>query len=110
MSSSPRATSSSLSLTQWLVLIMAAIGFGFDIYVLLIMQYIGPGALGELLPNVKPGSPEFNLWRGLMFLPWAVPAVVTAYAWRFLFDKFPQRARGKLVTYLDSHFESRRYF
>ena len=27
-----------------------------------------------------------NLWRGLMFLPWAVPAVVTAYAWRFLFD------------------------
>jgi multiple sugar transport system permease protein len=27
-----------------------------------------------------------NIWRGLMFLPWAVPAVVTAYAWRFLFD------------------------
>lgn len=28
-----------------------------------------------------------NLWRGLMFLPpWCVPAVVTAYAWRFLFD------------------------
>lgn len=27
-----------------------------------------------------------NLWRGLMFLPWAVPAVVTAYAWRFMFD------------------------
>lgn len=27
-----------------------------------------------------------GLWRGLMFLPWAVPAVVTAYAWRFLFD------------------------
>lgn len=27
-----------------------------------------------------------NLWRGMMFLPWAVPAVVTAYAWRFMFD------------------------
>jgi multiple sugar transport system permease protein len=27
-----------------------------------------------------------SLWRGLMFLPWCVPAVVTAYAWRFLFD------------------------
>jgi len=27
-----------------------------------------------------------GLWRGLMFLPWAVPAVVTAYAWRFMFD------------------------
>src|SRR5437868_10867816 len=52
---------------------MAAIGFGFDIYVLLIMQYIGPGALGELLPNVKPGSPEFNRWRGMLFF---VPAFV----------------------------------
>jgi multiple sugar transport system permease protein len=30
--------------------------------------------------------PLRNIWRGLMFLPWAVPAVVTAYAWRFLFD------------------------
>lgn len=30
--------------------------------------------------------PVRGLWRGLMFLPWAVPAVVTAYAWRFLFD------------------------
>jgi multiple sugar transport system permease protein len=30
--------------------------------------------------------PAKNVWRGVMFLPWAVPAVVTAYAWRFLFD------------------------
>jgi multiple sugar transport system permease protein len=30
--------------------------------------------------------PLRNIFRGLMFLPWAVPAVVTAYAWRFLFD------------------------
>jgi multiple sugar transport system permease protein len=30
--------------------------------------------------------PARNLFRGLMFLPWAVPAVVTAYVWRFLFD------------------------
>jgi len=30
--------------------------------------------------------PARNVWRGVMFLPWAVPAVVTAYAWRFLFD------------------------
>lgn len=30
--------------------------------------------------------PFRNINRGLMFLPWAVPAVVTAYAWRFLFD------------------------
>jgi ABC-type sugar transport system permease subunit len=30
--------------------------------------------------------PFRNICRGLAFLPWAVPAVVTAYAWRFLFD------------------------
>jgi multiple sugar transport system permease protein len=30
--------------------------------------------------------PARNIFRGLMFLPWAVPAVVTAYVWRFLFD------------------------
>lgn len=30
--------------------------------------------------------PLRNILRGMMFLPWAVPAVVTAYVWRFLFD------------------------
>jgi multiple sugar transport system permease protein len=30
--------------------------------------------------------PARNIMRGIMFLPWAVPAVVSAYVWRFLFD------------------------
>jgi len=30
--------------------------------------------------------PARNLFRGVMFLPWAVPAVVSAYVWRFMFD------------------------
>jgi multiple sugar transport system permease protein len=30
--------------------------------------------------------PAKNILRGIMFLPWAVPAVVSAYVWRFLFD------------------------
>jgi MFS family permease len=62
-----------LTFTHWLILIMAAIGFGFDIYVLLVMQYIGPGVLAELLPDAKPGSAEFNHWRGMLFF---VPAFV----------------------------------
>jgi MFS family permease len=62
-----------LTLTHWLILIMAAIGFGFDIYVLLVMQYIGKGALEELLPGAQPSSDEFTLWRGLLFF---VPAFV----------------------------------
>jgi len=30
--------------------------------------------------------PLRNVFRGLMLLPWAVPAVVSAYVWRFMFD------------------------
>jgi multiple sugar transport system permease protein len=30
--------------------------------------------------------PLRNVLRGIMFLPWAVPAVVSAYVWRFMFD------------------------
>jgi MFS family permease len=51
---------------------MAAIGFGFDIYVLLVGQYIVPGALRELL-GIEPGSPGFSRWRGILFF---VPAFV----------------------------------
>src|ERR1700730_14373362 len=30
--------------------------------------------------------PARNIIRGVMFLPWAVPVVVAAYVWRFMFD------------------------
>ena len=45
-----------LTLTVWLILVMAAIGFAFDIYVLLMLPLILPPALAELLPGVAPGS------------------------------------------------------
>ena len=48
---------------------------------------LGKFALGMAMACVlNQDIPLRNIWRGLMFLPWAVPAVVTAYAWRFLFD------------------------
>ncbi|MCI0458873.1 MAG: MFS transporter [Gemmataceae bacterium] len=62
-----------LTATTWLILVIASIGFAFDIYELLMLPLILPPALQELLPHAPPGSPEFNLWRGLMF--W-VPAMV----------------------------------
>ncbi|HZQ98557.1 MAG TPA: sugar ABC transporter permease [Chloroflexota bacterium] len=47
----------------------------------------GKFLLGLAMASVlNQDLPARNLWRGLMFLPWAVPAVVSAYAWRFLFD------------------------
>ena len=51
---------------QWLICVMAAIGFAFDIYVLLVLPLILPPALAELLPNTAPGSDTFNNWRGLI--------------------------------------------
>jgi multiple sugar transport system permease protein len=40
-------------------------------------------AMASVLNQDLPGK---NLFRGIMFLPWAVPAVVSAYVWRFMFD------------------------
>jgi MFS family permease len=54
-----------LTFRHWLILILAAIGFGFDIYVLLIMQYIGRELLGELLPQADPATRRH--WQGLLF-------------------------------------------
>lgn len=60
-----------LTRTQWLICFVAALGFAFDIYELLMLPLIVRPALLELA-NVQPGSPEFNLWIGLLFF---VPAV-----------------------------------
>lgn len=54
-----------LTFRHWLILILAAIGFGFDIYVLLIMQYIGRDLLVELFPNAAIS--DLKHWRGLLF-------------------------------------------
>jgi ABC-type sugar transport system permease subunit len=40
-------------------------------------------AMACVLNQDIPGK---NIFRGVMFLPWAVPAVVAAYVWRFMFD------------------------
>ena len=44
-------------------------------------------ALGMAMACVlNQDLPARNVLRGIMFLPWAVPAVVAAYVWRFMFD------------------------
>ncbi|MEO8496260.1 MAG: MFS transporter [Planctomycetota bacterium] len=66
------ATGSQVRLTkiQWLVCIIASIGFAFDIYELLMLPLIAPDALKEF--GIKPGSPEFTKWIAILFY---VPAV-----------------------------------
>jgi MFS family permease len=63
MNQSPR---SSLTLVQWLVCIIASIGFAFDIYELLMLPLVIRPALMEL-GGIAPGTPEFGRWLGLLF-------------------------------------------
>jgi MFS family permease len=66
------ANSERLTPVQWTVCVIAAIGFAFDIYELLMLPLILRPALLELL-GAAPGSDAFNLWRGLLFF---IPAFV----------------------------------
>lgn len=60
-----------LSFTGWLVCSIAAIGFAFDIYELLMLPLVARPALLEL-GGFQPGSPGFLRWVGLLFY---VPAL-----------------------------------
>ena len=56
---------------QWLIAVIAAIGFAFDSYVLLMLPLIVRPALIDLL-HVAPNDPVINDWVGIIFY---VPAV-----------------------------------
>jgi MFS family permease len=60
-----------LTPTEWLICAIAAIGFAFDTYELLMLPLIVGPALNELI-NARPGSPAYAEWVGLLFF---VPAV-----------------------------------
>jgi hypothetical protein len=62
---------SRLTPLQWVIAIIAAIGFAFDSYVLLVLPLIVRPALIELL-HVPTNSPAINDWVGIIFY---VPAV-----------------------------------
>src|SRR4030095_9599314 len=65
------ATPRGLTATEWLICVIAAIGFAFDTYVLLMLPLILRPAL-EQLGGLQFGSHEYDSWRDLMFY---VPAV-----------------------------------
>lgn len=58
--------SKKLTPIQWLICAVAALGFAFDIYELLVLPLIAGPALAEL-GGLKPGTPEFNSWTGMLF-------------------------------------------
>jgi MFS family permease len=64
-----------LTATQWLVCAVASLGFLFDLYEFLVMPLIVRPLLADL-GHLKPGTPAFNLWVGLLFfIPTAIGGV-----------------------------------
>ena len=60
-----------LTFQGWLIVGTAAMGFAFDIYVLLVMPLIMEPTLAELIEAPR-GSVEYNRWAGLLFF---IPAL-----------------------------------
>lgn len=83
-----------LTATQWLICVIAAIGFAFDIYELLMAPLILPPAMKEMSP-FKPGTPEFRqwvgMWKGLMFFVPAFAGGIFGLLGGYLTDRLGRR-------------------
>ena len=90
MTAPARSSTSRLSVTEWLVVGVASLGFAFDIYELLMLPLIVGPALFELL-GAKPGSPEFNQWVGWLFWLPAVAGGTFGLLGGYLTDRLGRR-------------------
>ncbi len=87
-----------LTTVQWLIVLIAIIGFAFDIYELLMLPLIIKPALAALgglgpdgLPALVPGSPEYVQWaRTLFFVP-AIAGGVFGLLGGYLTDRLGRR-------------------
>ena len=75
---------------QWVICGVAALGFAFDIYELLMLPLIVRPALLELA-EVRPGTPEFSQWVGLLFFLPAVCGGVFGLLGGYLTDRLGRR-------------------
>lgn len=78
------------TMTQWLICIIAALGFAFDIYELLMLPLIVRPALMEL-GKLAPGSDGFKFWFGLMFYVPAVCGGIFGLLGGYLTDRLGRR-------------------
>ena len=75
---------------QWLICVIAAIGFAFDIYELLMLPLIVRPALLELI-GAAPGSPEFQMWVGRLFYIPAFAGGIFGLLGGYLTDRLGRR-------------------
>jgi MFS family permease len=79
-----------LTPVQWLVCVIAAIGFAFDIYELLMLPLIlGPALLD--LGGYTRGTPEFANWFGALFYVPAVFGGIFGLLGGYLTDRYGRR-------------------
>src|ERR671916_3545299 len=93
MPTSPSA--SRLTTTQWLICIIAVIGFAFDIYEILMLPLIVRPALQELTGAV-PGSAEYQMWVGRLFYIPAFAGGIFGLIGGYLTDRLGRR---RVLTY-----------
>src|SRR5205823_8472205 len=86
----PARGSSSLTFIQWIICGVASLGFAFDTYELLMLPLIFRPALLELA-QVKPGTPEFNAWVGMLFYIPAVAGGIFGLIGGYLTDRLGRR-------------------
>ncbi len=84
-----------LTSTQWLICVIAVIGFAFDIYEILMLPLIVRPALLELT-GAAPGSPEFQMWVGRLFYIPAFAGGIFGLLGGYLTDRLGRR---RVLTY-----------
>ena len=86
---------SRLTPTQWLICAIAAIGFAFDIYEILMLPLIVRPSLLELT-GAAPGSPEYQMWVGRLFYIPAFAGGIFGLIGGYLTDRLGRR---RVLTY-----------
>lgn len=86
---------SRLTPVQWLICAIAAIGFAFDIYEILMLPLIVRPALLELT-GAAPGSPAFQMWVGRLFYLPAFAGGIFGLIGGYLTDRLGRR---RVLTY-----------
>jgi MFS family permease len=90
MTITPSENHSRFTSVQWLICIIAAIGFAFDTYELLMLPLIVRPAL-EQLGGIQFGSPDFLRWRDLFFYVPAVCGGIFGLLGGYLTDRLGRR-------------------
>jgi MFS family permease len=87
---STKSPDNGFTITQWLVLAVASIGFLFDTYELLMTPLVGVPAIAELL-KLPPNHPSVTEWMGRMLWMTALCGGVFGLLGGWLIDRFGRK-------------------